>query len=362
MKICVISSAALPSPPVGYGGLEAITASFAIEAANRGHEVVMFTIKPSSLAGTMQTEKGGRLTVVETGTPETEREHYLGYRDFMEKNFQGDDAIVWDNTWQAYPYLSMLKRDSKLKIIHTHHGEVDPRLFANNPPPTPHPRWLGLSRAHAQRLSEIMACPVRHVWNGIYLSDDFDPEIARKNDGYLLSLNRMSQEKGIHNAIDLAIRTRNKIVLAGDDLHVSDHKYVSRIINQCRNSGGLAKYYGLVDDQTKLELLVGCKATVSCTDSRWLEGFGLYSVESMAMGKPCLAVINGGLAEIIEHKKTGFLASTTGKLEEYVNQIEEIDPMACRKRVEEHFTVDAMCTRYLDIFEGVLSGDQTFKW
>src|SRR5205807_6725569 len=120
----------------------------------------------------METEKGGRLTVIETGNPDydgfNERSHYLGYREFMEKNFADDNSIVFDHTWLGYPYLSQL-RNPKLKVVHTHHGEVTRELFANNPPPVQYPRFQGLSRPHAQHLSQIMGCPVRHCWNGIYV-------------------------------------------------------------------------------------------------------------------------------------------------------------------------------------------------
>jgi glycosyltransferase involved in cell wall biosynthesis len=322
----------------------------------------MFTVKPSQLAGTMETEKGGRLTVIETGYPDyegwNERTHYMGYREFMEKNFATEDSIIFDHTWLAYPYLSQLK-NNKLRVVHTHHGEVDRQLYSNNPPPVQYPRFMGLSKTHAQHLSQIMACPVRHCYNGIYISDKFEPQ---KDDGYFLSLNRISLEKGIHNAIDIAVSTRNRIKVIGDDIHVADHRYVQRIIEQCRNSGGLAEYYGLVDDDTKLELLSKSKCVISCTDSRWIEGFGLYCCEAGAYGKPVLALINGGIPEIVENKKTGFLASSTEKLKDYVNSLGDIDPLACRKRIEDNFTIQHMTNRYLTIAAGVLAGDITYNW
>jgi glycosyltransferase involved in cell wall biosynthesis len=45
---------------------------------------------------------------------------------------------------------------------------------------------------------------------------------------YFLSLNRILHEKGIHNAIDIAIETKNRIKILGDDIHGVDSLYVKK--------------------------------------------------------------------------------------------------------------------------------------
>ena len=142
-------------------------------------------------------------------------------------------------------------------------------------PPVPFPRMLGVSSQHAQHLSNNFGCPVRYVHNGIDLPP-FDPAMAKSED-FLLSLNRISPEKGIANNIDVALQTGWKMKVVGDDIHPVNFDYINDVQNRCANSGGQVQYYGHVDNETKWDLLRRCKALIACTDNEhYLEAFGIY--------------------------------------------------------------------------------------
>jgi glycosyltransferase involved in cell wall biosynthesis len=354
-----------------YGGLESICSEVALGASKRGHEVTLVTVKGSSLVGKFEwkDEDGnvkGSINTIETGGTDIpwgygEDQHYDGYRKLMEKEFGHGEGIVWDNTWQCHSYRSIYESYlTNMKIIHTHHG----MLGWNRPPPfvVHWPRFLGLSSAHATLMSQILGIPVRYVHNGIPMPEL--KELPPKGE-YLLSLNRIMDEKGIHHAIDIAMKNRIPIKIAGDDRMVPDHAYVHRIIETCRNSGGMAEYYGLVDNDTKQDLLRNCKALISCPQNTargvYMEAFGLNLVEGLSYGKPVLSLANGGPIDIIQHGKSGFLAPNPSKLSEYVANIDDIDTEECRKRAE-LFSSDNMVDKYLEIFQGVLGDDAAFKW
>lgn len=367
MKICVISSSALPAPVESYGGLENIAAWTAMEAAKRGHNVYLITTKGSAWEGNWNLEEAGvpkgTLSVLSTIPPawygNSERTHYLTYRTFLEKEFGEGQGIVWDNTWLLYAYLSA-KTFPKMKVTHTHHG----MLGFRSSPPVSHPRMVGLSKPHAHLISQSLNVPARYSWNGIPLPE-WKPD-EYKSQGYLLSLNRITDEKGIHDAIDVAIQAKTPIVIAGDDTKVVSQHYVHQVITRCRQAPGLCTYLGLVDNGTRNELLKSCKAVIGCPKPTWMEGFGLYAVEAMAYGKPVLALANGGLTDIIQQGKTGFMSagpySTPNDLVQYVPRLDDIKPEDCRARVEQEFTVTRMTDRYLELFEGVNNGDPQFLW
>jgi len=366
VKICIISSSALPSPPSDYGGLESITGTAAVEFAKLGNDVTLVTTSPSTLAGNWEIKSDtedkvvGTLKTIETGPGNwtlDEKDHYAAYREMMERDFGLGQGVVWDNTWSCHSYRSIYQNGvDGLKILHTHHG----MLCWNSPPPykVKWPRMMGISKPHAALMSQILRIPVRHVWNGIPLPP-FNG--ANKKGDYLLSLNRIMDEKGIHNCIDVALANRMPIKIVGEDRYVTDQAYVNQIIQTCRNSNGMATYYGLVDNYTKSELLANCKAVIGCpgntSKGMYMEAFGLFAVEAMAFGKPCIALNSGGLNDIILHGKTGFLAATPEKLKECVPSLDEIEAQVCRDRVEQEFTVEKMCNRYLDIFQKVLDDD-----
>jgi glycosyltransferase involved in cell wall biosynthesis len=213
-------------------------------------------------------------------------------------------------------------------------------------------------------MSSVLKIPVRYVHHGIALPPIEETKNRTKNENgdYLLSINRIVREKGIEDSIDLAVRTRNSIKIAGDDVHVPDLSYVQKIREKCQNSNGLAEYFGLVDNKTKIELIKNCKAVIACPKPTWIEAFGLYAIQANAYGKPVLALANGGLNDIIVNQTNGFLAKTPLELEGYVNKIYECSPESCRRRVENLFTDEIMTKNYLEIFEKVMEDDPAFRW
>jgi glycosyltransferase involved in cell wall biosynthesis len=317
------------------------------------------------------------VNVVETIEPSweesAEEKHYFRYRDLLEREYDDGSGIVWDTTNQGYVYL-LAKKHPKMKVLHTRHGMVnfsDFRYILD----VKYPRVIGVSRVHTKYLADTLNRKVKCVHNGIQLppwnnneNNNNEKKHGNNNNGkmkeenYLLSLNRISREKGIHHAIDVAIETCNSIKIVGDDTHVADLSYVKEVIKRCKESKGYAQYYGLIDNTTKEQLLKGCKAVIACPEKYWIEAFGLYAVEANAYGKPVLAIRNGGLNDIIENGVNGFLADTVDELKGYLSEMQYCTPHACRRRVEEMFSDKVMTNNYLSIFEKVLDDDPQFRW
>jgi glycosyltransferase involved in cell wall biosynthesis len=226
---------------------------------------------------------------------------------------------------------------------------------------------LGVSSQHAQYLSNQFAIPVRFIHNGVDLPE-WTPETHKQED-FLLSLNRITREKGIHNNIDVALQTGYKMKIVGDDIHPPDQNYIDDIQNRCAATNGQVEYWGRVDNDTKWDLLRRCRALVACTDNQnFLEAFGLYAVEANSVGKPVLATANGGLYDIIVQDKNtgwqnGFLAPNVAGVTSAISQgiLDTFKPEICRQHAQ-RFTVDNMVTNYLNLFEKVLRDDVDAKW
>jgi glycosyltransferase involved in cell wall biosynthesis len=345
--------------------LEAVVASVSKNVASKSHNVTLISARGSS-AG----EGGGalpsNLNIIETIEPSwegtaAEEAHYLMYKDLLEKEYGSGDGIVWDNTWHCFSYLSA-KKFPKMKIIHTNHGMVEWQKVPVKQ--LQFPRYIGVSRLHAKYMSSVLKIPVRYVHHGIALPpiEETKSNNSNKNGDYLLSINRIVREKGIEDSIDLAVRTKNCIKIAGDDIHVPDLSYVQKIREKCQNTGGLAEYFGLVDNKSKIDLIKKCKAVIACPKPTWMEAFGLYAVQANAYGKPVLALANGGLNDIIVNQTNGFLAKTPLELQGYVKKVYKCSPESCRRRVEKLFTDEIMTKNYLHIFERVMEDDPDFRW
>ncbi len=77
----------------------------------------------------------------------------------------------------------------------------------------------------------------------------------------------------------------------------------------------------------------------------WPEPFGLVMIEAMAVGTPVIAYKNGAVPEVVMDGKTGLIideAQGVGGLAVAISRIGEIDRAACRKYVEDTFTVEKM--------------------
>ena len=68
-----------------------------------------------------------------------------------------------------------------------------------------------------------------------------------------------------------------------------------------------------------------------------------------------IAYRRGSMPELIDDGVTGFLVDTFDQAVAAIDRIGEIDRAACRKSVEERFTVDRMADRYLDIYKRLLA-------
>ena len=335
--------------------------------ASKGHDVTLISSRGSSVGeggGGGEGELPSNLNIIETIEPSwegtvAEEAHYLMYKELLEKEYGSGNGIVWDNTWHCFSYLSA-KKFPKMKIIHTNHGTIEWQKVPIEQ--LRFPRYIGLSRLHAKYMSSILKIPVRYVHHGIPLPPIEETKNNNKNGDYLLSINRIVREKGIEDSIDLAVRTRNTIKIAGDDIHVPDLSYVQMIREKCQNTDGLAEYFGLVDNKTKIELIKKCKAVIACPKPTWIEAFGLYAVEANAYGKPVLALANGGLKDIIVNQTNGFLAKTPRELQGYIGKVYECSPESCRRRIEKLFTDEIMTKNYLQIFKGVIEDQPAFRW
>ena len=93
-----------------------------------------------------------------------------------------------------------------------------------------------------------------------------------------------------------------------------------------------------------------------------IESFGQVATEAMACGCPVIGFNNSGLTDIVEHKKTGYLATpfnpddlTNGILWFYQNhqQKYEVSKM-CIKRVKENFSYEVVSQKYIDLYNEII--------
>lgn len=276
----------------------------------------------------------------------------------------------------TYPeFINLLVSDKiKTSMVTTVHGQATEELdstFSLFPNTT----LIALSKAHMNLFKKTKFKYI--VYNGI--NTDLYSFSEKKGD-YLLWLGRLSKAKdkngnfmdpkGIKWAIELARKTGENLLLSGN---VEDMEFYNKAVLPFLNDR--IKWYGpvsqeqVLDRREVIKLMQEAKSFLMTIN--WEEPFGLTMIEAMACGTPVIAYNRGSVPEIIRDGLTGFVidpdsADRPGKdtwvikkqgidgLVEAVKRIGKIDREACRKHVEENFTVEKMVENYEKIYQEVI--------
>jgi exopolysaccharide biosynthesis WecB/TagA/CpsF family protein len=130
------------------------------------------------------------------------------------------------------------------------------------------------------------------------------PERNYANDGYAVFIGRLSNEKGVHVAID-AIRVLSLLGSCALTLKVVGDGPLRNGLEDNVRMNRHVEIVGSKSPDACIKLLKGSRFLVM--PSVCYEGFPMTIAEAYACGKPVIASNLGSLAELVEHSKTGLL-------------------------------------------------------
>ena len=197
------------------------------------------------------------------------------------------------------------------------------------------------------------------VYNGINISEY---PFNKSSNNCLSFSGRMIQEKGPDIALRVAQKTNNPIKLAGSIPKTPEHKkfwesQAKPLLNKQR------KYMGLLPHNKINKLFKKSKALLF--PIQWKEAFGLVMIEAMACGTPVIAFNKGAVPEVIKHGKTGFIVKNEKEMIKAVKKIYAMPKnkytamrYACRKHVEDNFSVEKMVDNYEKMYYNILKNQK----
>ena len=77
-------------------------------------------------------------------------------------------------------------------------------------------------------------------------------------------------------------------------------------------------------------------------------------IEAMACGTPVLSLARGAVPEVVVDGVTGFVRESADELAEALDDLDRIDPRACRRHVEQKFGPDKMVAGYEQVYRDCL--------
>ena len=181
---------------------------------------------------------------------------------------------------------------------------------------------------------------------------DFYPLHERKDD-FVLFLGRAAPEKGWRRAIDAAKVAGERLVSAVKIAHPTEEEEWETNIKPVLPPD--FEVMGEISQQDKVDLLRRAKAVLFPID--WQEPFGLVMTEAMACGTPVIATPRGSVPEVIDDGVTGWIVDVDDYPEqaaERLGRLSEIDPAACRARVQRFFSKESMVAGYERVFESII--------
>jgi glycosyltransferase involved in cell wall biosynthesis len=164
--------------------------------------------------------------------------------------------------------------------------------------------------------------------------------------GYLAFLGRISPEKGVDRAIEIAKEVGIPLRLAAK-VDPADEEYFRTEIEPLLDHE-LIEFIGEIGDDHKTEFLGKAAALLFPID--WPEPFGLVMIEAMACGTPVIAYGSGSVPEILDHGVTGFIVNNQEQAIAAARNIGQIDRRRCRQVFEQRFAARVMARRYLDVY------------
>ena len=338
LRIGVLAPVWFPVPPTAYGGIESVVSLLADGLVAAGHDVTLFASGDSRtnarLAAVFPEAQSARM-----GFSWIDLCHALACYERA-----GEFDVVNDHSGPAAAALGGLV---STPVVHTVHGPLDEiskanyRRIASLAPAVDLVSVSLNQRRPAPELPWVGNCP-----NALDL--DAYPYNARRGE-YLLYLGRLSPDKGAHRAIEVARRAGLPIKLAGKKRERAEQEYFEERVRPLLGDG--AEYLGETSHVTKLALLQNARATLFPIE--WEEPFGLVMIESMACGTPVIATRWGAVPEVIEHGRSGIIVDDYLEMVEAIADADRLEPLECRRYVEERFSPEHMVEDYEAVYRRV---------
>ena len=338
MKILLIVDPGITVPPVGYGGIERIVDLLAKEYKKLGHDVTLISSKGSFVDGCKI------ITIGKAIYPPTRLIKFLALIKIWFYLFSNRSEFDLVHNFGRLLNLIPILRSNVTKIMSYQREIVSGNsnfIFKINPNNL---FYTGCS------LKQISNKNLMGIWQCVYNTLDFDLiecNSVRLESNPLMFLGRLDKIKGCHTAIQVALKTKNKLIIAGNISPIQEeiNYFNTEILPFIDND--LITYVGEVSNEIKYQLLRNSKALLMPIE--WEEPFGIVMIEAMACGTPVIAFKRGSVDEIIENEINGFKVNNVQEMIDSIPNIHIIDRMVCRNFANNKFGIQRIANQYISI-------------
>ena len=334
MRIAILAPVAWRTPPRHYGPWEQMASNLAEGLIKSGYEVTLFATQDSVTKGKLD-------AVIPQGYEENKEQdakvaECLHISNLMEKSSQFD---LIHNHFDFLPLT--YSRLIKTPVVTTIHGFSSPKIIPVYKKYNTGSHYVSISNADRSKKLNYLAT----VYNGINVSDF---TFNGQPDDYLLFFGRIHPDKGTAEAIEIAIKSKRKLIISGI---IQDAAYFKEKVEPFLNEDIL--FTGHSGPEKRNELLGTASALLHPISFN--EPFGLSVAEAMMCGTPVIAFNKGSMPELIKNEETGFMVNSVDEAVEALKDISKIKRENCRNWSESQFSRDKMVSDYIKCYEQILT-------
>jgi glycosyltransferase involved in cell wall biosynthesis len=340
MRIAITVDPEIPVPPKLYGGIERIVDMLVRGLLERGHDVTLFANPESQISC--------HLLPYPRLRSQSKIDTLANMLHVSKAINRGHFDLVHSFARLAYLTPLLLWRIPK---IMSYQREVSPRsvrlgnLLSGG--------TLSFTGCSAHLIRRWQSNGRFHVvYNGVPLESYCATERV-SGDAPLTYLGRVEEVKGVHLAIEVAMRSSRRLVIAGNIPEAEHHRCYFAEQIQPHVDGKTVEYVGTVDDAAKNQLLGRSAALLM--PLLWEEPFGIVMAEALACGTPVIGLRRGSLPEIVQHGVNGFVCDSVDQMVSVVGRIAEIDRRDCRRIAEEKFSDRVIVEAYERLYRRLVS-------
>ncbi len=340
MKIAQVAPLTEAVPPKLYGGTERVVSWLTEELVALGHDVTLFASGDSVTSAKLESIWPRSLRL-----DGTVRDPNALHMELVERVFQrASEFDVIHFHLDYYPFSLMSRQPTP--FVTTLHGRLDlPEL---------QPIFSTFSQAPVISISDAQRRPLPQanwlttVHHGMP-EELLTPRASTRS--YLAFLGRVSPEKGLERAINIAHRCHMPLKIAAK-VDQADANYFDKEITPLLAHPNI-EVIGEIDDAQKPDFLSGAAALLTPID--WPEPFGLVMIEAMACGTPVVAFNRGSAPEIVENGVTGYIVEDVPSASNAVKQAVGLSRGRIREQFVKRFSARRMAKDYLVAYRDLIT-------
>jgi glycosyltransferase involved in cell wall biosynthesis len=341
MRIAQVAPLFESVPPDLYGGSERVISWLTEKLVAMGHEVTLFASGDSRTKAKLV--PGCQRALWRDKECRETLPHHVHMMELVFRDVSRFDIIHFHCDYIHFPLVRRYACPS-LTTLHGYLHDHDLRGLLEE-----------YSEAPLAAISDSQRAVMPEAnWKGT-VHHGFPQELHTFRSGrskYLAFLGRISPEKGLERAIEIARRTGTQLKVAAK-IYDEDRNYFERVIQPLFQANtSFVEFVGEVGGAAKDEFLGGAAALLFPID--WPEPFGLVMIEAMACGTPVVAWRKGSVPEIIKDGVTGFIVDNLEDAVRCIPRLASIRREDCRRDFEERFHAERMATDYLQIYEKII--------